>query len=230
MGVERVSCFGVVNQEQGQDPVNTEMPNDVSLEQSRTLIAWLGFSCMAAAILSGGLKGLWELSHPILDAPETLASAPPAQLWAYGILEVIKSIGFVAGLYGFYLCATKRGLVVKIFMGLAVLGGLFFAVVWMWIAATTHLTIVYVLGGMWFQWFAPIALGVAALFARRISWWGGAWAIVLGILNAQIFPLLGPARAMIVQGVIWFAFGWLIYSLRGRGYMTSGLEKKESMG
>jgi hypothetical protein len=167
-------------------------------------------------LLSGVLKGFWELSRPILSDPQALALAPPAQLWSYGILEVIKSAGFIAGLYGFYLCATKRGVVVKIFMALAVLGGLFFAAVWMWIAATTHFTIVYVLGGMWFQWFAPIALGIAALFARRIAWWGAVWTIVVGILNAQIFPLLGPAKAMIVQGVIWLAFGWLVYSLRAR--------------
>jgi hypothetical protein len=171
---------------------------------------------MAAALLSGILKGFWELSRPILADPQTFASAPSAQLWAYGILEVIKSAGFLAGLYGFYLCATKHGIVVKTFMGLAVLGGLFFAGVWMWIAVTSRFTIVYVLGGMWFQWFAPIALGVAALFARRISWWGGAWAIVVGILNAQIFPLLGPAKAMIVQGIIWLAFGWMVHNLRRR--------------
>jgi len=195
--------------------VKAEMLADVSSQQRRNLIARLGLLCMAAA-LSGSLKGLWELAHPILVDPHTLALAPPVQLWAYGILEVIKPAGFLAGLYGFYLCATKRGLVMKIFMWLAVLGGLFFAVVWMWIAATANFTIVYVLGGMWYQWFAPIALGVAALFARRISWWGGAWAIVVGILNAQIFPLLGPARAMIVQGVIWLAFGWVVYSLRRR--------------
>src|SRR5689334_18508012 len=184
-----------------------ETLHDVSSPHRRGVIAWLGISCMAAALLSGILKGIWELVHPILVNSRAFASASPAQLWSYGVLEVIKSAGFLAGLYGFYLCATKRGMVVKIFMWLAVLGGLFFAVVWMWIAATANFTIVYVLGGMWYQWFAPIALGVAALFARRISWSGGAWAIVVGILNAQIFPLLGPTRAMIVQGVIWLAFG-----------------------
>jgi hypothetical protein len=194
-----------------------ETVNDASLFQRRDLIAWLGLSCMAAALLSGILKGLWELSRPILAGPQTFASASPVQLWTYGILEVIKSAGFLAGLYGFYLCATKRGLVVKLFMGLAVLGGVFFAVVWMWMVVTTRFTIAYVLGGMWYQMIAPVVLGVAALFARRISWWGGAWAIVVGVLNSQIFPLLGPGRAMVVQGVIWLAFGWLVYSFRQLG-------------
>ncbi len=196
--------------------VKTETLDDASIKQRGNLIAELGLSCMAAALLSGILKGLWELSRPILVDPQTFASASPAQLWGYGILEVIKSAGFPAGLYGFYLCATKRGIVTKIFMGLAVLGGLFFAAVWMWMAVTTRLTIVYVLGGMWYQMVAPVALGIAALFARRVSWWLGVWAIVLGILNSQIFPLLGPGKAMLAQGVIWLAFGYVVYSLRRR--------------
>jgi len=191
---------------------NAETLHDVSLQQR---LRWLGLSCMAASLLSGILKGLWELSRPILHTPQTLVLAPPAQLWTYSLLEVIKAIGFPAGLYGFYLCATKRGPVVKIFMGLAVLGALFFAVVWIWIPAASRVTLVYVLGGMWFQWFAPIALGVAALFARRTSWWMGAWAIVLGVLNSVIFPLLGPGMALVVQGVIWLAFGYVVFSLCG---------------
>jgi hypothetical protein len=194
-----------------------ETLNNLSLHQRRHLIARLGLACMAAALVSGILKGLWELSRPILAGPEAFAAAPPAQLWAYGILEVIKSVGFVAGLYGFYLCATNRGLVVKLFMALAVFGGAFFAVVWMWMAVTTRFTIAYVLGGMWYQMIAPVVLGVAALFARRVPWWAGAWAIVVGVLNSQIFLLLGPGRAMLVQGVIWLAFGWLVYSFRRLG-------------
>jgi hypothetical protein len=196
--------------------VKTETLDDASIKQRGNLIARLGLSCIAAALLSGILKGLWELSRPILVDPQAFASASPAQLWGYGILEIIKSVGFLAGLYGFYLCATKRGIVTKIFMGLAVLGGLFFAAVWMWMAVTTRLTIVYVLGGMWYQMVAPVALGIAALFARRVSWRLGVWAIVLGILNSQIFPLLGPGKAMLAQGVIWLAFGYVVYSLRRR--------------
>lgn len=196
--------------------VKTETLDGASIKQRGNLIAWLGLSCMAAAFLSGILQGLWELSRPILIDPQAFASASPAQLWGYGILAIIKSAGFLAGLYGFYLCATKRGIVTKIFMGLAVLGGLFFAAVWMWMAITTRLTIVYVLGGMWYQMAAPLALGIAALFARRVSWWPGVWAIVLGILNSQIFPLLGPGKAMLAQGVIWLAFGYVVYSFRRR--------------
>src|SRR5690349_24452397 len=96
-----------------------ETLNGASAGQRENLIAWLGLSCMAAALLSGTLKGIWELSRPILVNPQTFAFASPAQLWAYGILEVIKSAGFLAGLYRFFLCATKRGAVMKVSMGLA---------------------------------------------------------------------------------------------------------------
>ena len=178
------------------------------------LIARLGLVCMAAALLSGVLKSFWEMASPILTDPQTFASAPPAQLWIHALLEVFKSAGFLAGLFGFYLCATKRGLATKLFMALAVLGAVFYSSVWMWLAVTRHFTLIYVLGGMWYQMIAPVALGIAALFARRVPWWYGAWAIVVGVLNSQIFALLGPPKALFVQGIIWLIFGYLVYALR----------------
>ena len=178
---------------------------------------------MVAALLSGVLQGVWELAQPILTNPQTFASTAPVQLWSHSLLEVIKTAGFLAGLFGFYLRATRRGPVMKVFMGLAVAGGLFYAGVWLWLAATTRFTIVYVLGGMWYQMVAPVALGIAALFARRIFWANGAWAIIVGVLNSQIFPLLGPARALIVQGVIWLVFGYIVYARRAHSPPPSSL-------
>jgi hypothetical protein len=178
------------------------------------LIARLAVACMVAALLSGVLKSFWELNRPILTSPQTFAAAPPAQIWGHAILEVIKAAGFLAGLFGFYLCATKRGLATKMFLALAVFGGVFYASVWVWIAATTHFTIIYVLGGMWYQMIAPVALGVAALFARRVPWLNGAWAVVVGIVNSQIFQMLGAAKALFVQGIIWLVFGYLVYRVR----------------
>jgi hypothetical protein len=193
-----------------------EIASAASPTLKRDLIIRLGLCCMAAALLSGVLKSFWEMARPILNDRETFASVPPAQLWAHALLEVIKPAGFLAGLFGFYLCATKRGLATKLFMALAVFGAVFYASVWLWIAATIHFTIIYVLGGMWYQMIAPVALGVAALFAHRVPWWNGAWAIVVGVLNAQIFPLLGPAKALFVQGIIWLVFGYMVYRLGRR--------------
>jgi hypothetical protein len=176
----------------------------------------LGFACMATAILTGILQGLWEIAHPVLITESTFASASAAQRWGYGILSAIKSVGFLAGLFGLYLAGTKRGWIVKIFMGLAVLGGVVFGVVWLVIAATAHFTLVYVLGGMWYQMIAPVALGIASLRARRISWWIGAWAIAVGVINSQIFALLKPDMALLVQGVVWLILGYIVYTSRSR--------------
>jgi hypothetical protein len=194
----------------------TKTPNESADRQSGTLMSALGLSCMAAALLSGVLKGLWELSHPILVDALAFASASSTRLLAYGALEVIKSAGFLAGLFGFYLFATKRGTVLKIFMTLALLGGIFFAAVWLIMAVTARHTLVYVLGGMWYQIIAPVALGVAALFGRRISWWQSVWAILVGVVNSQIFRVLGPGKALLVQGVIWLVFGYIVYSFSRR--------------
>jgi hypothetical protein len=96
-------------------------------------------------------------------------------------------------------------------MVLAVLGGIFFAAVWLYIAASGKVTIVYVLGGLWYQWIAPIALGIASLRTRRIPVWISVWAIIVGILNSQIFMLLRLPMALIVQGVIWLILGYMVY-------------------
>src|SRR5437870_12412553 len=128
----------------------------------------LGGVCIIAAIVSGILKGAWEVARPILVDAQVFASAPPPRLWAFALLEVIKSVGFFAGLFGFYQCATKRGPVVKVFMMLAALGAVFFAVVWLAMAATAHFTIIYVLGGMWYQMIAPLVLRSEE---RRVGKW-----------------------------------------------------------
>lgn len=184
-------------------------------EQART-VAPLGLACMLAAILSGILQGVWEMTHPILTTDSIFASAPATQRWGYGILALIKSVGFYAGLFGFFLVATERGCILDILLNLAIMGGVFFTAVWLYIAATGHFTQVYVLGGMWYQMIAPVALGIASLRARRVAWWIGVYAIAVGILNSQIFVWLKPDMALLVQGIIWLIFGYLVYTFRGR--------------
>lgn len=183
--------------------------------QSR-LVGRLSLACMAAAILSGILQGLWERADPILITESAFASASTTQRWSYGILSVIKSAGFLAGLFGLYLVATKPNWILRVFMGLAVMGGVFFAAVHLVMAATGKFTLMYVLGGMWYQMIAPAALGVAALITRRVAWWIGVYSIIVGILNSQIFMLLKADMALLVQGVIWLILGFLVYISRHR--------------
>jgi hypothetical protein len=181
---------------------------------------------MAAAILSGLLLGSWEVARPVFGgARYTLNPAPPEQLWNYGVLQAFKSVGFVSGLLGFFLVATRRGSPLKVIMTLAALGGTFYAVVWIMIAVTARDDAIYVLnrpigsdahsnGGFLFLWIAPIAIGGEALFARRISRWKSIWVIFVGILGPRIFGLFAPGVALMIEGVIWLALGYIVYISR----------------
>lgn len=184
-------------------------------EQPQTITP-LALACIAAAILSGVLQGLWEMAHPILTSESAFAAAPATQLWGYGLLSVVKSVGFCAGLFGLLLIATGRGCILDIFLNLALLGGVFFSAVWLYMAATGRFTLIYVFGGMWYQMIAPVALGIAALRRRRVAWWVGAYSIVVGVLNSQIFMRLSPDMALIIQGIIWLILGCMLYIFRGR--------------
>src|SRR5262249_58691481 len=112
---------------------------------------------------------------------------------AYAGLQLVKSAGFLAGLLGFSRLTTHRGLVVRALLLLAALGAVWFAGVWCYMALVGHHTLIYVLGGLWYQWIAPMGLGLPALHARRRHWTYGTGAIALGLLNPLIFPPLPPA-------------------------------------
>src|SRR5258708_39834082 len=143
------------------------------------------------------------------------------------MLALIKSVGFFAGLFGFFIIATKRGWIVKSFMGLALLGAVFFSAVWLVMAATAQHTLVYVLGGMWYQMIAPVVLGIASLRAHRMPLWASLWTIFVGLLNSQIFALLKPDMALMVQGVIWGILGSLVYIYGSRVEQIVGPEREE---
>ncbi len=207
--------------------VQAQLLDEMAAEPKARLIGWLAIACLAAAILSSLLLGICELARPVFGgARYRLNPVPPAQLWSYGILHAFKSVGFIAGLFGLFLVATRRGILLKIIMGLAVLGGTFYALVWIMIAVTARDDAIYVFnrpvgsdahsnGGLLFLWLAPIAIGVAALLAHRISRWKSIWAIIVGLLGTRIFGLLAPGTALIIEGVIWLVLGYIVYISRG---------------
>ena len=200
--------------------------NETETGTEARLVGRLAFACMAAAILSGLLLGSWEMVRPVFgSARYTLNPAPPAQLWSYGVLQAFKSVGFVSGLFGFFLVATRCGSPLKIIMSLAAVGGTFYAVVWIMIAVTARDDAIYVLnrpigsdphrnGGFLFLWIAPIAIGAEAFLARRISRWKSIWVIFVGLLGPRIFGLFSPGVAMAIEGVIWLALGYIVYISR----------------
>lgn len=171
-----------------------------------------GLDCMSAALLSGLLQGWWEMARPILTTAEDFASASAIQRWAYALLAVVKSAGFLAGLCGLYRIGTGRGRFLRVVMALATLGAIFFAAVWVVVSASGRFSLLYVFGGLWYQMVAPVALGVAALRSGGIPRWVAVWAIVVGLANSQIFRLLSPGPALLAQGALWLLLGYGIYS------------------
>src|SRR5215471_1573699 len=154
----------------------------------------LGVVCMVAALLSAFVLGFWEHTHPFFGHARYLVIAPPAQRWAYAAVQSLKAFGFLAGLFGFFFVATRRGVLLKIIMGLATVGAFFFAFVWIMIAANDRDDAIYIArhpigsdlhsnGGALFLWLAPVALGIAGLFAKRISRWQSAWPIIMGLIG-----------------------------------------------
>jgi len=87
----------------------------------------LGVACMAAALLSALVLGVWEHTHPFFGHARYLVIAPALQRWVYAAVQSLKALGFLAGLFGFFFVATRRGVLLKIIMGLATVGALFFA-------------------------------------------------------------------------------------------------------
>ena len=196
-----------------------------------SLIGGLALACMAAAVLSGTILGAWEVVHPFFGHSRYNVVASPPQLWTYAAVQALKPFGFVAGLFGFFLVATRRGVLLKAIMSLAALGGIFYAIVWIRIAVTVRDDAIYILkrpigsdvhsnGGAMFLWLAPIALGIAAFFARRVSRWQSIWPIIVGFAGSRIFGLFPPGVALMIEACIWTAFGFMVYlSRRGAKHL-----------
>ena len=152
------------------------------------------------------------------------------------MLQAVKSFGFLAGLFGFFLVATRRGVLLKAIMSLAALGGIFYAIVWIRIAVTVRDDAIYILnrpigsdvhsnGGAVFLWLAPIALGIAAFFARPVSRWQSIWPIIVGFAGSRIFGLFPPGVALIIEASIWTLFGYIVYLSRRSAEQLVGPER-----
>jgi hypothetical protein len=197
----------------------------------------MGVACVAAALLSGIVLGVWEHSHPFFGRTLYQVVALPLQRWAYAAIQTLKAFGFLAGLFGFFSIATRRGVILKLIMGLATIGAIFFAVVWIMIAVTARDDAIYISrhaigsdmhsnGGALFLWLAPIALGIAALFAHRISRWLSIWPIIVGLVGLRIFGMLPPGVALLVEAFLWFVFGSIVYLSSGGAEQIVGREPR----
>jgi hypothetical protein len=192
-------------------------------QPASAFIQRLAIACIGTALLSSIGLGFWDLIHPMFAGPRyTLTPASPVQLWSYAVLQALKPIGFFAGLYGFFLVATREGKLLKIILALAVIGGVMYGVVWLMIAVTGRDDALYIgtralgsdghsNGAALFLWLAPLALGIAAWFTRRVGRWQAAWVAAAGLVGSQLFGLFTPGVALIVEGILWLGLGATVY-------------------
>jgi hypothetical protein len=186
------------------------------------LIRVLGSTCVAIAVVSGLLLGLWELVQPVFGHGRyTINPVSAMHLWTFCILQAVKPLGFISGLLGLFFGATRHGVLLRLIVALAAGGGAFYATVWIMIAVARRDDAIYIghraigsdahtNGGILFLCVAPIAIGIAALVAHRIARWKSAWVIATGLLDSQIFGLLAPGAALMIEGVLWLVVGRMV--------------------
>jgi hypothetical protein len=184
----------------------------------------LAVVCGVTAVCSSVLLGAWELAQPVFTGNARFALSPSSafHMWAFGLLQAVKPFGFLAGLYSLYRTATKRGFGVRLTLGLAALAGLFYATVWIMIAATARDDAIYIggyavgsdawtNGGVIVFWLAPIVVGWSVILGGRIALWQGAFVLVTGVLEARLFAQFPPGIALVIEGALWVAISLIAF-------------------
>ncbi|MFL5638411.1 MAG: hypothetical protein ACJ78M_03480 [Gemmatimonadaceae bacterium] len=197
-----------------------EIPDAKDIRATRTL----GLACIATAVTADILLGVWERAHPIFSGVGrfTLTPSSALQLWTFGTLQAVKAAGFVAGLVGIYLGATRREAYLRVVLVLAAIAGAFFAFTWMMIAISGRDDAIYIAGravgsdartngGAIFLWLTPIVLGVATLRSRRIAVWKSLWLIATGVIGSRLFAQFVPGTALVAEGALWIVVGYIAY-------------------
>src|ERR1051325_12230131 len=120
-------------------PLNTMPPRTARIQKMRTTMP----RCVPYAYIAQRPARSPALLRMALSAfPHSCsASADALQLWGNALSAILKSAGLLAGLWAMYAYGTQRGIVVRIFWILAVLGGIVFSGIWVYIAATWKFTI-----------------------------------------------------------------------------------------
>ena len=167
----------------------------------------------------GAALGLLEYLAPVLanyssslatPTPEFNHAAPVWERSLVGLGQLLKSLAFLTVLFGVFLAGTNRGRLLWLVMLAATVGALWYGGYWVWMTNTGQFSFMYVRGGLWFQWVAPVALGLGVLRAQKLAKPLGRLLIVTGLVNSVIF-VFGAAGGQIVQGALWFLIGWSLY-------------------
>lgn len=135
----------------------------------------LGLVGIAVGALGVAL-GIWEFLMPVLanysaaltpPVPDFNPAAPHWQRVGVGLFHLLKSLGFLSVLYGVFCLGTRRGWLLWLAMATATAGALWYGGYWVWMTNTGKFSFAFVPGGLWYQWVAPLALGIGVLRAKK---------------------------------------------------------------
>lgn len=170
----------------------------------------------------GGALGSLEYLAPVLanysaslttPLPDFNTAAPYGQRVSVGLCHLLKSLGFLGVLYGVFFAGTRRGWWLWLVMAMATTGACWYGGYWVWMTITGRFSFAFVLGGLWYQWVAPLALGIGVLRAHKLAKALGILLIVTGLVNSFIY-VFGAAGGQVVQGTLWAMVGWAIFNAK----------------
>ncbi len=198
------------------------MTNQASLHLTNSIpvlsLRTFGLIGLAMGALGCAL-GVLEFLAPVIanypssfgtPTPEFNHAAPDWQRMLVGLGHLLKSLGFLTVLYGVFFAGTRKGRLLWLAMAAATAGALWYGGYWVWMTNTGHFSFAFVAGGLWYQWVAPLALGIGVLRAKKRARGLGLLLIATGLINSVIV-VFGAAGGQIVQGTLWFFIGWTIY-------------------
>jgi hypothetical protein len=201
---------------------------------SSSTIRILGAVCMLGGLVFTA-TGVWEVLLPSVNMDN--GSVLVIDRWHFRVQEALFGLvcapAFFGGQLGYYLAgAAGRGWLARI--GLAV-GGMGAAAYAMSGASTTltgSTSAWHFVGVLLGQWIAPLILGVAAVFVRRVPVWKRAWPVWVALAPHVLFPLyisvLGWPRflALATSGVNWTIFGYAVLT-EGRAASASSARPRQ---
>lgn len=180
-------------------------------------IRMLGIACMIGGIVFSA-NGIWQVLQPsFTETGEILDASNHRIMWL--VFALLCAPAFFAGQLGYYFTgAAGRNWFSKIIIVLAAVGATMYILNSLSRAFNLFNVSLLGLGLPLHQWLSTLLLGIAALFAKRVSLCKRLWAVWTGIGPVIIFPLylyvLGwPAMAALAtQGLNWVVFGYAVYT------------------
>ena len=181
-------------------------------------IRMLGIACMIGAVFFSA-NVIWEVLQP------SIVSGVPYDIFHHRILWLVFGLlcapAFFAGQLGYYLSgAAGRNWFSKTIIVLAAVGAAMYTLNALSMAVTLRDISLLGLGLPLSQWISTFLLGIAALFARRVTVWKRLWPVWTGIapMILLILPLYLSVfswRAfapLATKGLNWLIFGYAVYT------------------